>query len=189
MKHVIRGGLLILLLVIGYEIHSTNAHLKHIIHNQNKQIKNLYREKSINDSLCNNLLNNFPIGSPLKFILINSKFGFRKDPFSRRYKKHMGLDLKGTPKDTVFTTGGGYVEIASYYGGYGKCVVINHGKGYKTLYGHLSKIFIKEGEFVLDKQPIGKVGNTGHSKGSHLHYEIHKDGVPVNPKEMIFINF
>lgn len=189
MKHVVRGIILILLLVVGYEIHSTYAHLRQIICNQNRQIKELYKDKAINDSICNNLLHNFPIGPPLKFIIINSRFGFRKDPFSKRYKRHLGLDLKGTSKDTVFATGGGYVEIASYYGGYGKCVIINHGKGYKTLYGHLSKILIEEGKYVEDKQAIGKVGNTGHSKGSHLHYEIHKNDIPIDPKELIFINF
>lgn len=187
MKDVLRGVLLLFLFGIGYELYSTHQNLRHTIHQQNQQITEILLKQSISDSACANLFSYLPLGSPLEFIIINSKFGFRKDPFSRRYKKHMGIDLKGTKKDTVYATGSGYVECGGYYGGYGKCVIINHGNGYKTLYGHLNKVLIKEKTFIVDKQPIGMVGNTGHSKGTHLHYEIHKNGIPIDPKNLIFI--
>ena len=77
--------------------------------------------------------------------------------------------------------------MADYYGGYGKCVIINHGKGYKSMYAHLSKIFINETEYIKDNQPIGKIGNTGHSTGNHLHYEIIKNGKSINPEKFILI--
>ena len=187
MKNIFKGVILVFLFGIGYELYSTQQNLRYIIRQQNKQIEEIRLEKRINDSLCWDIFSHLPIGSPLKIIVIGSKFGLRRDPFTKRYKKHSGIDLKGTKKDTVFATGGGYVECANYYGGYGKCVIINHGNGYKTLYGHLNKILIKESEFINDIQPIGIMGNTGRSTGTHLHYEIQHYGIPINPKNLIFI--
>ena len=71
-------------------------------------------------------------------------------------------------------------------GGYGKCVKINHNNGYQTVYAHLSKIFVKKGEVVLDSTPLGKVGSTGFSTGCHLHYEIIKDGKKINPEDLLY---
>lgn len=110
-----------------------------------------------------------------------SGFGYRIHPIHKVRKMHYGLDFncaKGTP---VQSTGKGKVVRALYVSGYGKCVVIDHGYGYQTLYAHLSEILVKAGQHVERGFLIGKVGNTGQSTGDHLHYEIHKDGVQVNP--------
>ena len=89
---------------------------------------------------------------------------------------------------TVYATGSGFIELAKYSGGYGKCVIIDHGGGYKTKYAHLSKLLCKEGEFIKDKTPIGKIGSSGHSTGSHLHYEILKFCKPIDPIHYVFID-
>jgi murein DD-endopeptidase MepM/ murein hydrolase activator NlpD len=118
---------------------------------------------------------------------ISSGFGVRKDPFTKRWRRHDGLDLKGTYKDTVYSTGGGVIERASYYGGYGRCVVINHGKGYKTMYAHLSRIYVVKGEYVNDHHSIGRVGSTGHSTGAHLHYEVFENEKLIDPERFIWV--
>ena len=189
MKKIIRTLFLFILILVGYQVYLDKQKLKHSISVQNQYINNLHKEMLIRDSLCKDFWSHVPFGKPLEFIIVNSKFGFRRDPFNYRYKKHSGIDLKGTYRDTVYTTGAGFVETSKYYGGYGRCVVVNHGAGYKTLYGHLSKSFVKEGEFVLDKQPIGKVGNTGHSTGPHLHYEVIKNGESIDPHRFILVDF
>ena len=187
MKKVNIGILLILSVSIFLYINTSYNNLLNRIHQQEDHIKHLYKEKHLQDSICNHLWDYLPLGSPVQCIILSSKFGLRKDPFSRRWKKHDGLDLKGTRQDTVYSTGGGYVEVASFYGGYGRCIIIDHGQGYKTKYAHLSKILIKEGEFIGDNTPIGKMGNSGHSTGTHLHYEIMKECLPINPLPYIYI--
>jgi len=187
MKNIVIFFLIILCLFINYKSKKNINKLNNTIKQQDKHFNSLYLEKKIDDSICKKIWESLPLGPPLKFIIVNSKFGLRKDPFSRRYTRHDGLDLKGTKKDTVFSTGAGFVEMANYYGGYGKCVIINHGRGYKSMYAHLSKIFINKTEYINDNQPIGKIGNTGHSTGNHLHYEIIKNGKPINPEKFILI--
>ena len=188
MKNIIRGVIILSLLFIGYYFHTTHQQLVHIIHQQQDHINSLYIKKNLNDSICKNVWEYIPFGSPVECIIMSSKFGLRKDPFSRRWKRHNGIDLKGPRKDTIYAAGGGYVTIANFHGGFGRCVIIDHGQGYQTTYAHLSKILIKEGEFVRDKQPIGKMGSSGYSTGTHLHYEITKDCIPIDPKKYIFMD-
>ena len=168
---------------------STRSKLNKTIDSKEELIIHLFQEKSIHDSLCDNVWKHIPFGSPLTETIISSGFGVRRDPFTRRWRKHDGLDLKGTYQDTVYSTGGGYVERASYYGGYGRCVVINHGKGYKTMYAHLSRIYVVKGEYVNDHHNIGRVGSTGHSTGAHLHYEVFENGKSINPEKFIWVKF
>jgi murein DD-endopeptidase MepM/ murein hydrolase activator NlpD len=112
---------------------------------------------------------------------VTSGFGPRLDPFVKQYAFHSGIDLKGEPGDVARATAGGRVTIASYQGGYGLLVEIDHGNGLATRYGHLSAIDINEGQIVEAGEPVGRIGTTGRSTGPHLHYEVRVAGEPVDP--------
>ncbi len=128
------------------------------------------------------LLTCIPAIRPLKNMYsITSGFGRRYHPILKRLRVHTGVDItapKGTP---VYATADGTVTSESPGGGYGLVIVINHGYSYKTLYAHLSKKAVRPGQKVRRGQVIGYVGSTGMSTGSHLHYEVIKNGQRVNP--------
>ena len=126
-------------------------------------------------------LDSLPLGSPLDTIHVSSNFGFRRTPFGGGWSMHSGIDLKGTTWDTVFSTGMGVVTMSGWNSGYGKCVMIDHMDGYSSKYAHLSRIFVKRGQFVSKGTPLGKCGSTGASTGQHLHYEISIKGQKVDP--------
>ncbi|MDO5665450.1 MAG: M23 family metallopeptidase [Bacteroidia bacterium] len=129
-----------------------------------------------------------PIGSPTLSDNIISKFGYRRNPFTGRGTEyHSGIDIKGKKGTPIKTTANGIVQFAGWYGGYGKCVIIKHENNLKTLYGHLSKITVAEGEKIECGQIIGKLGSTGRSSGPHLHYEIIKNDEKINPND--YFNF
>ena len=139
------------------------------------------------------LMRAMPIIMPVdrRRISIRSGFGWRRDPFTKGYRFHQGLDLAGRIGTPIYATADGLVldpYAKSSMSGYGKVVVINHGFGYQTLYGHLSKILVKPGDKVKRGQIIGHMGSTGRSKGPHLHYEIHYKGTPVNPINYLYFS-
>ena len=112
---------------------------------------------------------------------ISSPFGYRIHPITGQYKLHTGVDINvgyGTP---VYAADGGTVILAGWNGGYGNCIVINHGNGLTTLYGHLSSINVSVGQSVGRGQTIGLVGSTGNSTGPHLHWEVAVNGQRVTP--------
>jgi murein DD-endopeptidase MepM/ murein hydrolase activator NlpD len=112
---------------------------------------------------------------------VSSLYGMRVHPRYGYWKMHEGVDLsapKGTP---VYATGNGVVVRASWQRGYGELIELNHGFGYKTRYGHLSKMYVSPGDSVTRGQVIGEVGNTGVSSGAHLHYEVRFRDKTVNP--------
>lgn len=109
-------------------------------------------------------------------------FGWRIDPIFHTQQMHSGLDFTSDQGTEVYATGDGVVvEVESQAWGYGKCIVIDHGYGYRTRYAHLSAFKIKQGQKVKRGQLIGLVGSTGRSTGAHLHYEVEKNGEKVNP--------
>ncbi|MEJ5285048.1 MAG: peptidoglycan DD-metalloendopeptidase family protein [Brevinematia bacterium] len=110
-----------------------------------------------------------------------SGFGIRRDPFTGLKGYHTGIDIAQPVGAPVRASKDGVVKFAGWSGGYGLCVFIKHQFGYETVYGHLSKVNVKEGQKVKAGQLIGKVGNTGRSTGSHLHFEVRKFGKPLNP--------
>jgi len=128
------------------------------------------------------ILDSLPLGHPLDSIKISEGFGVRRHPITKRWKRHCGLDLAGTYRDTIYATGSGRVIKAKRYRGYGRCVIIKHKGGYKSLYGHMNKVFVKWNDKIKDGQPIGTVGSTGFSTGTHLHYEIIRYGKHTDPK-------
>jgi murein DD-endopeptidase MepM/ murein hydrolase activator NlpD len=122
-----------------------------------------------------------PMGYPRESSL-TSFFGYRSDPFDSGHAEfHPGIDFKGNKGDAAKCTANGRVVFAGRYGGYGNCVRIEHSNNFETLYGHLSRITVKVGQEVTAGQEIGKVGSTGRSTGTHLHYEVRKNGKAVNP--------
>lgn len=111
-----------------------------------------------------------------------SGFGYRIDPIYKTRRMHTGMDFTALTGTNVHATGDGVVETLETSGwGYGRCIVINHGYGYKTRYAHLSAFKVKRGQKVKRGELIGLVGNTGKSTGPHLHYEVEKGGKKVNP--------
>ncbi len=111
---------------------------------------------------------------------ITSGYGWRKDPFYGENQFHQGIDIRAN-YEWVKASKYGRVSYAGWLGGYGKVVVITHPGGDKTLYGHLSKIVVREGQYVKQGQIIAKSGNTGNSTGPHLHFEIIRKGQHINP--------
>jgi murein DD-endopeptidase MepM/ murein hydrolase activator NlpD len=111
-----------------------------------------------------------------------SGFGYRIDPVYKVRKFHAGLDFAAIIGTPIYATADGVVKEAGYNsGGYGNNVVINHGYGYETLYGHMYRIKARVGQRIKRGTVIGYVGNTGKSTGPHCHYEVHKNGQPVDP--------
>ncbi|HEY4433846.1 MAG TPA: peptidoglycan DD-metalloendopeptidase family protein, partial [Candidatus Cybelea sp.] len=112
---------------------------------------------------------------------ITSPFGWRRSPFNGSPDFHPGLDIAAPTGTTVTAAAGGTVIMAQWYGGYGNYVLIDHGGGYSTGYGHLSAIYVSNGQSVKRGQAIGAVGMTGEATGPHLHFEVRIDGKPVDP--------
>lgn len=115
-------------------------------------------------------------------IRFSSSFGYRPDPFNGDYRMHNGIDLSGKMGDPVYVTGNGkVVEIGYDFFGYGNFIIVDHGFGYKTRYAHLKNAIVSMGRVVNRGEQIGIMGNTGRSRGPHLHYEVIYRNRPVNP--------
>lgn len=115
-----------------------------------------------------------------------SGFGSRLHPIYKIKKSHMGIDFASPTGTPIYATGDGLISDAGSERGYGNLVKIDHGYGFETLYGHMSKITVKKGQKVKRGEIIGHVGNTGVSTGPHLHYEVIKNKKPVNPIDFFF---
>lgn len=116
---------------------------------------------------------------------LGSPFGERKDPFTNLLKVHKGIDLKANNGDSIKAAMAGDVLVATYEKTFGNYIKLKHSGGFHTLYAHCSKLLVKSGQKVKQGDVIAYVGNTGASLGPHLHFEIWKDGVPVNPLNYI----
>ncbi|MEI8032037.1 MAG: M23 family metallopeptidase [Chlorobiaceae bacterium] len=117
---------------------------------------------------------------------VSSSFGSRFHPIYKVNLFHAGIDFASSEGSQVMTTGDGIVAFSGYDKGYGQKVIINHGFGYKTVYAHLSKTIVRQGQKVKRGEVIALSGNTGLSTGPHLHYEVHKDNTIVNPTAYFF---
>lgn len=123
----------------------------------------------------------WPSRYPIAGARISSRFGNRRDPFTRRLARHTGVDMpapRGTP---IVASAGGTVRFAGYRRAYGNSVEIDHGDGLTTRYAHASQLLVRKGQVVLPEQPIATVGSTGRSTGPHLHFEVLRQGRPVEP--------
>ena len=122
-----------------------------------------------------------PSQKPVEGVSFTSGFGVRSDPFRGTAAMHAGVDLAGQIGTPVYATADGMVDWANWRGGYGNLIELDHGKGIATRYGHLSAILVHPGQRVHRGELIGRMGSTGRSTGSHLHYEVRIDGRAVNP--------
>ena len=114
---------------------------------------------------------------------ISSGFGYRLDPFGHRStKRHNGLDFAGKPDSLIVVTADGVVRHAGWVPSYGQAILVDHGLGYSTLYAHTTGIRVKAGDVVKRGDKIATMGSSGRSTGTHLHYEVWKDGQAVNPR-------
>lgn len=116
---------------------------------------------------------------------ISSEFGYRQSPFTGEKEFHKGMDICNRKGSSIVAPANGVVSSIETDAGYGKMLVINHGYGLVTRYAHLDKVMVKRGLAVERGQEIALVGNTGRTTGPHLHYEVHLNGVPVNPLRYI----
>ncbi len=124
--------------------------------------------------------------SPFAFLwpargVFTSGFGIRRHPIFGIRHLHTGVDIAASWGAPVLAAADGRVIYAGWFGGYGKIVIIDHGQGMSTLYGHLLQMLVSAGDAVHRGQPIGRIGSTGYSTGPHLHFEIRVNGRPVNP--------
>jgi murein DD-endopeptidase MepM/ murein hydrolase activator NlpD len=162
------------------EMHSQTRQLTLASIHQKNGLESLY------DELVRqrNLLSSTPSIRPATG-WISSRFGYRESPFTGLREFHKGLDIanrKGTP---IIAPGDGTVTFAGSKGFLGKLVVINHGHGMVTHYGHLEKILVKRNQNVKRGDTIGHMGNSGRGTGPHVHYEVLLNGIPVNPEKYI----
>jgi len=122
-----------------------------------------------------------PSRMPVQSFSYTSGFGVRYDPFSGRAAMHAGLDMAGAHGEPILSTAEGIVVRAGWVNGYGNFIEIDHGRGISTRYGHLSRVQVRPGDRVVAGDQIGKMGSTGRSTGTHLHYEVRVDGQAVDP--------
>jgi murein DD-endopeptidase MepM/ murein hydrolase activator NlpD len=127
----------------------------------------------------------YPEGRPVAEGFISSYFGTRADPFTGYSAVHKGVDFAGPEGTKVSTVAAGLVTFAGERAGYGQMVEINHGNGLSTRYAHSEKLLVKQGDMVRKGQEVALIGSTGHSTGPHLHFEVLKNGLQVDPSRFI----
>lgn len=140
-----------------------------------------YENAIENIEKINEKLKYVPTFWPADTSRITSTFGKRSDPFTGRESIHSGIDLAGPWGTPIYAAADGQVVFSGWDGGYGKSIVIHHNSTYKTRYGHMSQLTVKEGKKVKKGELIGYMGSTGRSTGSHLHFEVLKNGRSVDP--------
>jgi murein DD-endopeptidase MepM/ murein hydrolase activator NlpD len=126
-----------------------------------------------------------PNNSPVNVGYNSSSFGWRVDPFSGRSAFHEGLDFTADIGTPIYAAAGGRVTVAEQTPDYGKIVKISHGSGLETRYAHASELLVNAGEVVRKGQLIARVGSTGRSTGPHLHFEVRRDGAPLDPRKFL----
>lgn len=138
---------------------------------------NLSRDRNI---FTRGDVNILPSAWPINGRLMGG-FGVRSDPFSGEGAMHTGVDISAPVGTPVHATADGIVIHAGWNGGYGRCVIIDHGNNYQTWYAHLSRLDVIQGQEIRQGETLGAVGSSGRSTGSHLHYEVRIGSTPVNP--------
>jgi murein DD-endopeptidase MepM/ murein hydrolase activator NlpD len=130
-----------------------------------------------------------PLAAPVSEMQISSPFGYRADPFTGKREFHVGIDLRGPEGTAIYATAPGTVIFAGAATGYGRLIVIDHGKGLTTRYSHLETFDVQVGDTVALHQEIGRMGNSGWSTGPHLLYETRYDDKPFNPLQFLKVSF
>ena len=148
------------------------------------EFNELYNKRSLLNDL-ELAITYLPTTTPPENYYLSSKFGARRDPFTKRWADHKGIDMAGWHKTPIMSGGSGVVVKAKKNGSFGLYVEIDHGNGFISKYGHLSKIKVQKGDKVSDNQIIGLMGSTGRSVSTHLHYEIWFNDKPIDPLKLI----
>jgi len=171
-----------LLLKYNQEIAKTKQDIDYYEDIQKEKYKELQKYIIQNQALNRNLrYSGGRLFWPTNSTLITSYFGYRVHPIYRTTRFHSGIDIGASYGAPIYAAEYGKVILASYYDGYGNCIIIDHGDGVSTLYAHCSSIIVRKGQYVSKGQIIGYVGSTGNSTGPHLHFELRINGNPVNP--------
>ena len=136
-------------------------------------------------SKLENYLSSIPILWPVNGGSIRDGYGYRIHPISGVRSFHEGIDIAASSNTDIYASGSGTVTYAGYYGGYGYCLIIDHGYGISSLYAHCRKMLVNYGDSVEKGEIIAKVGSTGSSTGPHCHFEIQINGAPVNPLKFL----
>ncbi|MBF0095427.1 MAG: peptidoglycan DD-metalloendopeptidase family protein [Alphaproteobacteria bacterium] len=126
-----------------------------------------------------------PLRAPLEAFRVSSSFGSREDPLNGDLARHEGLDMAAPVGTPVLAPADGVVVYVGWKSRYGRTIIVDHGLGFRTLYGHLNRILVTRGQKVSAGAEIGQVGSTGRSTGPHLHYEVRIDGAPRDPYRFI----
>ncbi|MEJ2169332.1 MAG: M23 family metallopeptidase [Desulfobacterales bacterium] len=166
------------------DMHAQIEQLSRASVNQHTEFESLL--KSLEDQ--QNLLASTPAIRPISRDVkswVTSRFGYRLSPFTQRREFHKGYDMSGRKGTPILATADGVVTFAGKKGLLGNTVVIDHGHGMITRYGHCDEFLKKRGDRVKRWEPIALMGNTGRSTGPHVHYEVHLNGIPVNPEKYI----
>ena len=153
---------------------------------ESKSLNEVLRSAGVKDAN----LSSMPVLKPVADKYVNrlaSGYGTRFHPILKVNKMHKGLDFAASTGTPIYATGDGSVKVSEFNSGYGNMVVLKHGNGYESLYAHMSRSKVRNGQKVKRGDVIGYVGSTGLSTGAHLHYEIHKNGEAVDPV-MYFYN-
>ncbi|AOT72688.1 M23 family metallopeptidase [Geosporobacter ferrireducens] len=116
---------------------------------------------------------------------ITSKFGYRKSPLNGRREFHSGLDIANKQGTEILAAGNGIITFSGWNAGYGNTVIISHGHGYRSVYAHNKENLVEVGQRIQKGDVIAKMGSTGRSTGSHLHFEIHYNGEQINPEKVL----
>lgn len=161
------------------------------LENSSKEIENLIKaaeKKAADERIKNASVATFsgtmqwPVPSSFR---VTSGYGYRTHPINGKREFHTGVDIGASYGANVTAAAKGTVIYAGYNGGYGNCVIIEHGSGLSTLYAHNSKLVVKAGDYVEQGQVVSKIGSTGYSTGNHLHFEVRKNGNHTSPKNYL----
>jgi murein DD-endopeptidase MepM/ murein hydrolase activator NlpD len=180
---------------LHYDLELERRHTSLIkkMHRQVQELENavVYQQNSMLDlwkvvEQRGNLMSYTPTIPPAEGF-ISSQFGYRMSPFTGRREFHNGLDIANGPNTEIIATADGHICFVGETPGYGRMVLIDHGHGLTTRYAHLEQVFIHRGDKVKRGEAIAYMGSTGRSTGTHLHYEVRLNGLPVNP-EKYFLN-
>ncbi len=164
------------------ELNKFSEELINKVRYQKEKLEQIENEFSKREELAKRI----PAIVPMEGVFSEHGFGVRLHPILKVWKFHEGLDINGLYGAPVYATGAGVVKFVGWNGGLGITVVIDHGFGYETTYGHLSKALVREGQSVKRFQKIGECGTTGLSTGPHLHYEVSFNGQKQNPVHYFF---
>lgn len=182
-QNLIMKYTLILFITLLYLPVSGQPNRKAVIETFTGKVYSVKKFRQIADSLQLSIgeLSDYPVISPVKCPVVSSSFGMRLHPIYKMRKFHTGIDFAKAKGASVYATGNGIVSRKEYCSGYGNFIEIKHAGGFRSFYAHLSRTLVNVGDSVNITQQIACVGNTGVSTGSHLHYEIRKEGYFLNP--------